>query len=1567
MSATMLRQMLVDAAAALKAERYQEAQDAARRVTQFDPNNFQAFMCVGLSSFHLKEWEDCEEAYRRAVDIKPELPVPWKHLVDLFEERKDAKSKLKPLEKLVEINLKGKKLKRCQKWVAEVAVTALELKMFTKAFDSWYTLVGEQEGEVGQLSLGVTPNDELPVPLSIWLDLVDLLQRPGFSLSDCSGTYSKTDISRQFFAATFRTDWTSGDARVETLRLRMDAAIAYFIRFQLDELKATSSKQKAKMLKTLDTLTISINEKFPAAKIPAEFLLLRCEDQDSHKAIEVADGLRATHSKSPMVLVFQALKCLNEQNNHQAREHFVEALAGYSSSSFHESSLCIRSQVELASLALAERDVEGCLQRLALAKKVVADKAQALGYSEAKVIFMMATAHEYSGDMSKALEAYCDVMAKNDVVLKVKAAIAAAELLVAKAEAEKALETIDTVPLSEVKNESSRATMLCTRGWLLFQQGNLHGAQELLETNVQKLSSADVFAKGRSLKRLAIVYWHLGGSHQTAKTGCFGHLLQAAKLTPSDAQIFSWLGKWYQEVAKDILRAEKCFLKALSLSPTDELAGTTLSGLYDQQGKYEANVALWERVTQDQETAPTWALLRLAQHLVDNNDEAAVGKLHLVLRNDPMNARYWVILAHVYHNFDKQISAQRSYLKAIELGEKNWCVRCELARIEGSLGLFDDALERIEPIVSGTLANGSPDVTAATMIYADLLFQQAKHLCAEGMYGYAATNLKEASRMMKTLPSTSSLSGSVEACKLIGDIHCFAFYLSPENFSCEKSSWVEFIREGRKAYEAAALLAGKVRKAKVDVADTAAAERCYDIGLSYWYEAQAVDNVRGVHTPVFSVQREVTSDTTVAKLKAKASTNFKMAIQEDSSCSLAWNGLALVSDNLLVKQFAWARAVQTGSCSDATWANLGMFYLNQADAVPSMASLAQKSFLQLQSVNPSNPSMWNGYAMLARRQASSPAKQRKAIEAFDCALQIGLDLDALLGLSMALLDYEQSVGEWISQTLEHGAEHVMFYLKKYLERDPFNARAWHALGVAQHRLGLYAEALASYTRAASPTETPTTQGDLEWNTLVTKLGKMFMNPDSAAADETTLLQTIASQMRSAGASSALQGIMQVQLLYRQSKGDASLDLLKKLLSQEDLQPNESKVIACVGLSIASSLRCEYTTKASDIASMCKDLLFSWIDQTETTPTSADYLNLRLVELYDRIMDAEGVCLTRLQGLSQSADDAKANSLWLRLSLATIDSQSLQVSACLSDYLRSSAISLRSTGIETADHNLLDALVGLIKAGPSRETGLSVDAQKLIRAQPWNPHAYVLAGFSILKRISFDAKQESHEAIVRKLLRLLQTGLSLANSSGNEYDAAQLGLLTSYCYTKLGEHDQAAACSLRVLTRVQEGQASGTMANSVDTNLLKARLLSISNPTKAIETYLSVLTSISDSASPYSDRLVPVLSELGGFYEEQGVWDAAISTWKLVASVTSSKMSGQSEGDDDASSTTTALSSNSDTGACFLANLRLALIHGKKSNVKPARKHIKTALTLAESVSDSNSVTVAAFVENVIAS
>ncbi|TDH64936.1 hypothetical protein CCR75_000200 [Bremia lactucae] len=1579
MSTAMLKKMLLDAASALKAERFQEAQDAGRRVTQLDSNNFQAFMCIGIASLHLQQWANCEDACRRAADLKPDMPTPWKYLVDLFEAKNDYTSKLEPLQKLVDINFRSKKPKKCQKWVAEVARTAMKLNLLPKAFDSWYLLVGEQTRNLAQLSLENTPNNELPTPLSIWLDMLDLLQRPGFSLSECSGTLSMTALSHQFFAVVFRINLTAQNEEICAFRQRIDVSMAFFMRFHLDDLK--SSKEKSDALKTVDSLAISIVERFPESKTAAEYLLLRSEDQDTHalsdlimlslaalmieKSKEIAKCLSASYPNSPMVLVFQAIECLHVGDTNQAQEKFVKALAGYASSPFQECTLCIRVHVELASIALAARDIEGCLKRLALAKKIMADKMKLLGtgsplpavYSEVKVEFMTAKAHEYSAHFTAALKHYRKVIGSDDVGFKIKAVIAAAELLAMMDRPQEAIHIIDSLLLSEVENEEFSAALLCTLGWLHYKLGKLEQAQELLEENASKISPGDVLAKGQALKRLAIVYWHCGGSLQTMKTGCFSHLLQAAKLTPSDAEIFSWLGKWYQEIAKDNLRAEKCFLKALSLSSTNELAGLALSSLYDLQDKYETNVELWKRMTQNQETAPTWALLRLAQHIVDQNDEAAVGKLHLVLRNDPLNARHWVIMAHVYHHFSKHVSAQRSYVKAIELGENSWSVRCELARIEGSMFLFDDALKRIKPVVVGESSDDEPDVTVAAMIYCDLLFQQAKYLCVEGLYGRAAENLKEASATIKSLPSTSSFAHSVEACKLMGDIHCFAFYLTPNSFLSEGSTWVEFISAGRKAYEAGVLLAAKRENETTDGSDAVTAELYYDIGLGFWYESQALSNIRGIFRSAFSGETELDTETAIAKLTMKASTNFKLALKKDPSCALAWNGLALVSKNVLVKQFCWARAIQSGN-SDASWANLGMFYLSQADAVPTAASLAQKSFLHLQSINSSNPAMWSGYAMLARRQANSPTQQRKTIEAFDCALQTGMHLDALLGLSMALLDDGATVGDLVTKAPEHKSELVLFYLKKYLERDPYNGRAWHALGVVQYRLKLYKEASVSYTRALSLTKS---SEELKWDMLVTSFGELSSKRQDDKADEIELLRKISVKIKKLdGEESAIQTIVQAQLLHRQSKGDEAMKLLQAKLLHDEFQFSQADIIAVIGLSMASMLMEKFASQATSLAMACKNRLLLSINQAKSLFTTRDYENLRVVELYERSIGDENSNLTRLQALLQITDNTNSSTLWTRLGLATIDSEGFQMSRCLTQLMRSNAKTVPFCD-ESVERNYFNALLGLLKANSLGEDGFCLDAQKLIRAQPWNPHAYILAGTSILKRSNLAAKIDSHDITLRQLLRLLQIGL--LNARGNEFCVAQLYLLISYCYVMLGEQAEAIANSTQALNRIEAGKEKATVNETVNTDLLEARLLSISNPNKAIKKYLNIIKSVSAAAAPCSNRIFPILIELGGHYEQWQLSNAAITVWKFLASITSTK-SARSTADKNESSASTCLSSDGYLATCFFANLRLALVHGKRNQLKSARKHIKVAQALAETGEDLRPSTVAAFVESI---
>lgn len=1121
-------------------------------------------------------------------------------------------------------------------------------------------------------------------------------------------------------------------------------------------------------------------------------------------------------------------------------------------------------------------------------------------YSDSKVQFLEAKAREQSGDIEKALECYRQVMESDDQSIAQQAAISVAELLIRRKLWQEALDVLDSISTG---GNGKDAVAECARGWILFELGQVDQAKELLEQNVAGVPASSPVHKASALKRLAIVYWRLDGSYRQDKSLCFGNLLMSAKFVPSDGETFSWLGKWYLDVAKDALRAEKCFLKALSLAPGIELAGVSLSDLYAQQKKTELCVKLWEDMTSEPQTAPTWALLRLAQYLVNQDNEDAVDKLHLVLRNDPSNARYWVILAHLYRHFGKLVSAQKSYLRAIDLGETNWCVLCELSRVECSLYLFDEALDHIRPLVAEP-TDEACDKSVVAMIYSDVLFKQAKLLCAQGLYGQAATNLKQASLVLSGVASTA-LGSTADSLKLKGDIHCFAFYLSPEDFSSENGpSWIEFLSQGRKAYEA--LLSLPSADATVGLVEAA-----YDVGLGYWYEAQATCSVHGLAFDVFDASfGENGSDEKligkIQELKAKSNKYFKLGLKQDPSYALAWNGLAIVSDHPVFKQFALIRAIQSEN-TDAAWANLGMLYVHQGHG-KNAATLAQKAFLQLQSINADNPSMWNGYGMLSSRQNSSE-EHEKAVEAFKCALQMGLDLDALHGLVHSLL---------LNGVPTHEAAQLLFSIKKYLERDPHNSQAWNALGVIQQHLGLYEQATASFKRAAKQvTETEEREGIL-WNSLVAETGCPGADKKSPVAAIEASWPSKALQKRA-----ILLRVLKSQWSYLQGNGKDALDELKSLL-ELDLPQLDSTSIALVALSVAGLLADKHTALALQVAETCKDVLRT--SCMDSSPEQSELL--WAIESFDRYVGNEEICLAALEASVQSEPVSRYS--WTHFGLALIDFQSKNAARLAPDCLRSAEKLSSSDSAATAELSYLSALVDLHAA--ENDQDVACRGQRLVRMQPWNPHAYALAGAGFIKRHSFRPTEKSASAL-HAAIRLLERGLRVAGSQpSTEFEQTQLLWLLGCCWSRLQNPAKAAehADQARAILQTLED------CSSVDALLLDARLLSISDRSAATKCYRQALSA---AASP--DRVLAILYELGALYEEMHFSDCALQIWKSVNTLSSSEDAGQ-----------------------FFATLRSAIVHGRKQNTKTAKKQIKTAISQAPA--DSTKATVALFVEGVIA-
>jgi superkiller protein 3 len=1104
----------------------------------------------------------------------------------------------------------------------------------------------------------------------------------------------------------------------------------------------------------------------------------------------------------------------------------VEGLASCSAASFHEGSLCVRAHMTLASIALsASRDVEGCLARLQKAQATVTDKTGLLGtgspkasiYSELKRQLLMAQAHDLAGAVDAALEAYSAVLAtardSGDADALCTASVGVAELLCSKDRPADAREVL-TRATSEMSGltASQLASLHCSLAWATYLLTDLDAAKSLLQEHHLALTST--VERARALKRLAIVYWHAdGGVDRTDKTKCFGSLLQAAKLAPRDGEAFAWLGKWYHEIAIDIVRAEKCFLKALSLVPLNEMAGVSLSTIYEQQGKTELCLSLWQDLTASPESAPTWALLRLAQHLVDRDSEDAVAKLHLVLRNEPLHAPHWVAMGHVYRHFGKPVAAQRSYVRAIELGERGWCVLTELARIEGSLHLYDDALARIQQAttVGAVDDDASRDVIAT--VHAELLFEQAKYFNGEGLYGRAVANVKKAAALL----TADSGSKAAATLKLLGDIHCFAFYLSPLDFVDDgDSGWLAFLSCGRAAYE-------QVLATLSAASDSpeAAAQAHYDIGVSCWYQARALDSLHGRRFNAFALLQHHDADSMderVHQYLCDARTHLRRALASTPSFALAWNALGVVLAHPMAKQRAWTRAIQASNL-DAAWANLGMLYVHHGSA-----ELARNAFLHLQAVNTNNPAMWLGYGMLYLRQR----EDRKAVEAFQCALEMGNHLDALQGVVLATL---------VSQEKEAEGKEAMpvlqFAIKKYLERETFDPLAWSLLSSVQLQVGLLAQAAGSSAKSQELLGDDTHDALAKHHTITTAAFRISEGRDTDDA--------FASLHEAFAWSAAGRLVLAAQRCYATSDFAGALHAARTALSTAAAGDQQGAVAAFVlGL-------CALVPSKKDAHPLAETALT--VVRERMVSGAATIHEVDAAEAFYRATESLDSFLSLLDAYPYDGRaDTVADFIAVHRGLALVDS--VDPTAFASPSIGS------SSGVAEALY--LSVLKTLFA------TGHGSSPMKLVRAEPWNPSAYAYAALHVYASAVARGSTDLASA-----LRLLETGLRLATDG-------QPSVLLHW--TSALVHQRLTTDESQVQLHV--GKAldclRATELPAVDRLLWEARIHAVVDPVAAVAKYAEALKTATSA-----NVVLAILYELGGVCEATGLLDTAHHVWKTV--------------------------------------------------------------------------------------
>ncbi|KAH9084441.1 hypothetical protein LEN26_020802 [Aphanomyces euteiches] len=994
----MLKHYLTDAKNKLKDEAYEAALEASTKALELDGMNFNALMLKGKSLYHLQNAKLAEETYRRAVDLQPDTPLVWKGLLELFELTQEHAKSIEPLEKLRAILIKNDKWDRCQKVTSDLAQAATLAGQIPKALETWYPLV-LSDPRSPALFLGEHPNEETPSEVEIWISVLRIAQA-----HRVVGPFKSLDLILDNIVRLVPSlSWSPEDST--SLHSDVVAAIDIAVDNAWRTLKTAPGNEKSQARRVLDELCARLVAECPRAKRAAEVRLIRHEDMDGELSAEdfnlSAPMVKELAPKSSLVAILTGLEQYKAGRPLEALANLSQGIIAVPEH--------IEARVVLARLSLEEAtfDPVRCLDMIHSSQDAAQTRYDTLGtspncYSDTEMNLLQARALIAQSKWHDAIMVYEGVVEHEPFL---------AEAVIGLAEAHLHLGEVDAASLNLqfLPPQPSSAAYFAAKGWLSYCQGDLKTAQTTLEAG---LNCADV---AWTLKyRLARVYWDLGGDHKTNKVFCVAMLLGAAKLNPREAGIFSMLGSWYRTIASDNVRAEKCFLKALSLDPSCEVAGLTLTEMYTAHGEDARVVQLWSDNAASQVHA-AWAWERLAQYQLSHDDEAAIGNMHKLLRNAPGNASYWAALGHVYQVFGRIVAAQKSYMKALDLAPNTPNVLCELARIELSLGLLDEALGHLTAIESPN--------AAVNKLHAETLFTQAKALCAQGLYGRSLAQLHQASHVLTTCVATER-----HPClyKLLGDIHMFAFYLPPTE------DLLAFLSQGSDAYA----------KVLADQPDDPVA--LFDAGISQWILAQAKGFLHHFPVTKWSLDHNPIYPEAMKCHVDLARSHLTKSLSINPNDAKVWNAFGAVSGSVALKQFAFVRAIELENL-DAAWANLGMLYLHSG-----LFAMAQKAYLSLQGVNPNHPAMWLGYGLLGCRKNTFA----DAHAAYTCAIELRLDLDILHGFAYTAL---------ISRT--GSLDQALFALKKFAERDGYHAAATNSLGVALMRTGLYGQAIDAFEKA----------------------------------------------------------------------------------------------------------------------------------------------------------------------------------------------------------------------------------------------------------------------------------------------------------------------------------------------------------------------------------------------------------------------------------------------------------------------------------------------------------------------
>uniref|UniRef100_A0A1A9WAC9 Tetratricopeptide repeat protein 37 n=1 Tax=Glossina brevipalpis TaxID=37001 RepID=A0A1A9WAC9_9MUSC len=527
------------------------------------------------------------------------------------------------------------------------------------------------------------------------------------------------------------------------------------------------------------------------------------------------------------------------------------------------------------------------------------------------------------------------------------------------------------------------------------------------------------------------------------------NMLKATRSRPYRSECFFYLGKIYFAL-KDTVRSRKCFEKCINLNPLNDLAVDNLSGIYQQIGEEDLNVALLTNTLKYLNNPQRAKHLRykLGLHYLNvNNFDEAIQSFRTAIKQDVSCMIYWESLGDAYAERGSYNSAIRVFQKILEMEPYNLYAQLQMALMKMTIRMYSESIESFD-----RLLKDNNDYLPALKGAAEAHLGLANTLKSEYRYGRAKHHLQMAVNLLQRgFLNTENLNMiwiwrlTANAFVLTAQMPESMANLDVNGLLTKSESEIVFLTR-KDLFK----LAARFYTCALTIRQNT--YLWYELALCYYYMVDYINE----------------EPKNRLEMATKA---CQMAIKEQSNRWQNWNLLGVINmhqdnENFPMAQHCLIQALKLDRKSYTTWTNLGVLYLKLREI-----KLANQAFQRAQQSSPIYPNAWIGQAMIAE----TINEEEEALDLFRHCQQFEFHSESALGYAhwvcnilcdpdiCQLPHYKHAINNMYADVMALDA--INWYVIK--EEKEASASALSFQGFLNERQKLYRPASKAYSEAAT--------------------------------------------------------------------------------------------------------------------------------------------------------------------------------------------------------------------------------------------------------------------------------------------------------------------------------------------------------------------------------------------------------------------------------------------------------------------------------------------------------------------